>query len=197
MEAPVVVSKGRDLTGAKNQGRCSLAGGIPIMENPPLAQALYRTCRGRPGHTRETLHRRRRNPGRDIPSPSQGAAAGSDCGRESKARGARIEMNDKTGWLATFRGMGTEWLLPAAAVAMVFVMLVPLPSMVLDLLLAVSLTVSVMVLLTALNILKPVEFSVFPSLLLLLTLAPLVAGIWRVAAGFCCTATKGRPPPDG
>ena len=79
-------------------------------------------------------------------------------------------MNDKTGWLATFRGMGTEWLLPAAAVAMVFVMLVPLPSMVLDLLLAVSLTVSVLVLLTALNILKPVEFSVFPSLLLLLTL---------------------------
>ena len=105
-------------------------------------------------------------------------------------------MNDKTGWLATFRGMGTEWLLPAAAVAMVFVMLVPLPSMVLDLLLAVSITVSVLVLLTALHILKPVEFSVFPSLLLLLTLAPLVARIWRVAAAFCCTAAKGRLPPD-
>jgi len=79
-------------------------------------------------------------------------------------------MKGKTGWLTAFRGMGSDWLLPAAAVAMVFVMLVPLPSLVLDLLLAVSLTASVLVLLTALNILKPVEFSVFPSLLLLLTL---------------------------
>jgi flagellar biosynthesis protein FlhA len=66
--------------------------------------------------------------------------------------------------------MGSDWLLPSAAVAMVFVMLVPVPSLVLDLLLALSLTASVLVLLTALNILKPVEFSVFPSLLLLLTL---------------------------
>ncbi len=79
-------------------------------------------------------------------------------------------MNGKPGWLASLRGMGSDWLLPTAAVAMVFVMLVPVPSLLLDLLLALSLTVSVLVLLTALNILKPVEFSVFPSLLLLLTL---------------------------
>src|SRR5271165_4010467 len=79
-------------------------------------------------------------------------------------------MKDKPGWLTAFRGMGSDWLLPSAAVAMVFVMLVPVPSLVLDLLLALSLTASVLVLLTALNILKPVEFSVFPSLLLLLTL---------------------------
>jgi len=75
-----------------------------------------------------------------------------------------------SGWLASFWGTGSDWLLPGAAVAMVFVMLVPVPSLVLDLLLALSLTASVLVLLTALNILKPVEFSVFPSLLLLLTL---------------------------
>jgi flagellar biosynthesis protein FlhA len=79
-------------------------------------------------------------------------------------------MKEPMDWWASIRGMGSEWLLPAAAVAMVFVMLVPLPSIVLDLLLALSLTASVLVLLTALNILKPVEFSVFPSLLLLLTL---------------------------
>jgi flagellar biosynthesis protein FlhA len=79
-------------------------------------------------------------------------------------------MKEKPGWLKLFRGMGSDWLLPAAAVAMVFVMLVPVPSLILDLLLALSLTASVLVLLTALNILKPVEFSVFPSLLLMLTL---------------------------
>jgi flagellar biosynthesis protein FlhA len=63
-----------------------------------------------------------------------------------------------------------EWIVPVAAVSLVFVMLVPLPSVVLDLLLAVSLAAGVVVLLAALNILRPAQFSVFPSLLLLLTL---------------------------
>jgi len=49
-------------------------------------------------------------------------------------------------------------------------MLVPLPSFILDLLLTLSITASVLVLLTAIQILRPVEFSVFPSLILLLTL---------------------------
>ncbi len=73
------------------------------------------------------------------------------------------------GWLARLARSG-EWVIPVAAVSMVFVMLVPLPSILLDLLLTVSITASVLVLLTAVQILKPVEFSVFPSLLLLLTL---------------------------
>ena len=63
-----------------------------------------------------------------------------------------------------------DWIVPAAAVSLVFVMLVPLPSFVLDILLAFSMTASVLVLLTALQILRPAEFSVFPSLLLLMTL---------------------------
>ncbi len=66
--------------------------------------------------------------------------------------------------------LSIEWLVPAAAVSMVFVMLIPLPSLLLDVLLAFSMTASVLVLLTALQILKPSQFSVFPSLLLLLTL---------------------------
>ncbi|HEY0795051.1 MAG TPA: FHIPEP family type III secretion protein, partial [Acidisarcina sp.] len=71
--------------------------------------------------------------------------------------------------MAFFRASG-EWIIPIAAVSMVFVMLVPLPSFLLDLLLTISITASVLVLLTAIQILKPVQFSVFPSLLLLLTL---------------------------
>ncbi|MGH9539568.1 MAG: flagellar biosynthesis protein FlhA [Terriglobales bacterium] len=63
-----------------------------------------------------------------------------------------------------------EWVIPVAAVGMVFVMLVPMPSLLLDLLLATSITASVLVLLSALHILRPAQFSVFPSLLLLLTL---------------------------
>src|SRR5882762_10201133 len=63
-----------------------------------------------------------------------------------------------------------DWVVPTAAVSMVFVMLVPVPSFVLDILLAFSMTASVLVLLTALQILRPAQFSVFPSLLLLMTL---------------------------
>jgi flagellar biosynthesis protein FlhA len=64
----------------------------------------------------------------------------------------------------------TEWIMPIAAVGMVFVMLVPLPSILLDVFLALSMTISVLVLLSAIQILRPSQFSVFPSLLLLLTL---------------------------
>src|SRR5689334_14452051 len=63
-----------------------------------------------------------------------------------------------------------DWVVPAAAVSMILVMLVPLPSFILDILLAFSMTASVLVLLTALQILRPAQFSVFPSLLLLMTL---------------------------
>jgi len=63
-----------------------------------------------------------------------------------------------------------DWIVPAAGVTMVFVMLVPLPSFILDILLALSMTASVLVLLTALQLLRPAQFSVFPSLLLLMTL---------------------------
>jgi flagellar biosynthesis protein FlhA len=63
-----------------------------------------------------------------------------------------------------------EWIMPVAAVTLVFIMLVPLPSLLLDLLLATSMTISVLVLLSAIQILRPSQFSVFPSLLLLLTL---------------------------
>ena len=71
--------------------------------------------------------------------------------------------------MSSLRASG-DWIIPTAAVALVFVMLVPLPSIILDLLLTLSITASVLVLLTAIQILRPTQFSVFPSLILLLTL---------------------------
>lgn len=69
-------------------------------------------------------------------------------------------------------GLG-DWAVPLAAVCMIFVLLVPMPSFVLDLLLTCSLAASILVLLTAIQVLRPVQFSVFPSLILLLTLTRL------------------------
>ena len=79
-------------------------------------------------------------------------------------------MADNPATLPLARNQVVEWAIPVAAVALVFVMLVPMPSFLLDILLATSITASVLVLLSAMHILRPAQFSVFPSLLLLLTL---------------------------
>ena len=71
-------------------------------------------------------------------------------------------MTKKTGLISSIRA-SSDWFIPTGAVALVFVMLVPLPSFVLDLLLTFSIMASVLVLLTAIQILRPVQFSVFPS----------------------------------
>ncbi|MFZ1084287.1 MAG: flagellar biosynthesis protein FlhA [Terracidiphilus sp.] len=63
-----------------------------------------------------------------------------------------------------------EYVLPLAAISMIFVMLVPLPAAGLDLLLAISMAASIIVFLSAMQIRRAVELSVFPTLLLLLTL---------------------------
>ncbi len=59
---------------------------------------------------------------------------------------------------------------PLAVLAIVLAMVAPLPSFLLDILIATNITLSVVVLLVAMYILKPVEFSVFPTTLLLMTL---------------------------
>ncbi len=87
-------------------------------------------------------------------------------------------MKAKT--LLTFLNSFGEWAVPLAAVCMIFVLLVPLPPFVLDLLLTGSIAVSVLVLLTAIQVLRPVQFSVFPSVILLLTLT-------RLALDLACT----------
>jgi len=63
-----------------------------------------------------------------------------------------------------------DYVLPLAAISMIFVMLVPVPAAVLDLLLALSIAASMIVFLSAVQIRRAVELSVFPTLLLLLTL---------------------------
>ena len=57
--------------------------------------------------------------------------------------------------------------------AVVLLMIVPLPPLILDLLLSVDIGLSVVLLLTVIYVKQPVEFNVFPSLLLLLTLVRL------------------------
>lgn len=70
-----------------------------------------------------------------------------------------------------------DYLLPIGAISVIFVMLIPLPAAVLDLLLALSMAASVIVFLASVQIRRAVELSVFPTLLLLLTLFRLALNI--------------------
>jgi flagellar biosynthesis protein FlhA len=70
-----------------------------------------------------------------------------------------------------------EYILPLGAISVIFVMLIPLPAAGLDLLLALSMAASIIVFLSAMQIRRAVELSVFPTLLLLLTLFRLALNI--------------------
>jgi flagellar biosynthesis protein FlhA len=59
--------------------------------------------------------------------------------------------------------------IPAAVVGLIGLMVVPLHPLLLDLLISLSVSLSMIVLLTALHVRSPLSFSVFPSVLLLLT----------------------------
>src|SRR5690606_39741015 len=67
-------------------------------------------------------------------------------------------------------GASTETWLALGVVIIVALLVVPLPPVVLDALLALSLALSIVVLVVTLSTGDPLEFSAFPSLLLLLTL---------------------------
>jgi flagellar biosynthesis protein FlhA len=70
-----------------------------------------------------------------------------------------------------------ELILPIAIIASVLVIMVPLPPALLDVLLAANIAISVIVLLTTIYVRTPLDFSIFPSLLLATTLARLVLNV--------------------
>lgn len=67
--------------------------------------------------------------------------------------------------------------LPLSIVASVLVILVPLPTAMMDLLLSANITIAVIMLLTTIYVRTPLEFSIFPSLLLATTLFRLVLNV--------------------
>jgi flagellar biosynthesis protein FlhA len=71
----------------------------------------------------------------------------------------------------------TDVLLAGGVLGVLLIMMVPLPTWLMDLLLAANITAGILILLTSLYVLKPLEFSVFPSLLLLTTLFRLALNV--------------------
>ena len=71
-------------------------------------------------------------------------------------------MASTQGFAASLKANGADWIIPAFTVSLVFVMLVPLPSFILDLLLTLSITISVLVLLSAVQICGRYSFPFSP-----------------------------------
>lgn len=78
---------------------------------------------------------------------------------------ARPSGRDMFGWF-----MRGEVALALGVVLIICLLIIPMSSFILDLLLAISITGSVLVLMTALLIKKPLDFAVFPTVLLVVTL---------------------------
>jgi len=78
-----------------------------------------------------------------------------------------------SGFAANWR----EFVVPLGVLAIVLAMITPLPPFLMDILISANITLSVIVLLVALYITKPVDFSVFPTTLLLMTLFRLALNI--------------------
>ena len=188
MEAPKVLAKGRNLLAEEIKAEARWAG-VPIIENPPLARSLYRSVEvGQPipvdlyaavaailaylyrqrveAEMRERRAReaREREPGqRRGPQPAPtGRTAIQRRHRDEHSRTGHAVPCPPHSILQRLR----EYVLPLAAISVIFVMLVPLPAAALDFLLALSMAASIIVFLSAVQIRRAVELSVFPTLLL-------------------------------
>jgi flagellar biosynthesis protein FlhA len=80
------------------------------------------------------------------------------------------------GWLQLFLKY-REMILPTSIIACLVVIIVPLPPGILDVLLAANITVAVIILLTTMHIGSPLEFNVFPTLLVATTFSRLVLNV--------------------
>jgi flagellar biosynthesis protein FlhA len=106
--------------------------------------------------------------------PFAGVAASAPAGRTPGSALSDVIQGGATaaggGWAQRLLRSARDLVLPIAAISVVFVMLVPMPAVLLDLLLALSMAAAVLVFLSAVQVRRAVDFSVFPTLLLLLTL---------------------------
>jgi len=92
---------------------------------------------------------------------------------------------------------GQDLILPIAIISSVLVILVPLPTALMDVLLAGNITISVIVLLTTIYVRSPLEFNIFPSLLLATTLARLVLNVATTRLILTRTAEDGLNAAGG
>ena len=68
-------------------------------------------------------------------------------------------------------------IIPASVMGILLMMIMPVPRMLLDFLISLNITLSIIIMMVSMYILQPVNFSVFPSLLLIITLFRLALNV--------------------
>jgi flagellar biosynthesis protein FlhA len=112
--------------------------------------------------------------------PAIGVQASSAARLAGKSAPRRTGHGDaaKAGGLGGLKNANwAEMAIPIAVLSIVLAMITPLPSFVLDILISANITMSVIVLMVAMYITKPADFSIFPTTLLLMTLFRLALNI--------------------
>jgi flagellar biosynthesis protein FlhA len=71
----------------------------------------------------------------------------------------------------------SQFVVPVSVVMIILMMVVPLPAILIDVLIAANITVALIIVLTSMYVKRPLDFSVFPSILLIMTLFRLALNI--------------------
>jgi flagellar biosynthesis protein FlhA len=123
----------------------------------------------------------------ETAAPAAGAAAA--AGNAPAAPGS-VVLNEM--WQTLRRG---EIGLAMGILVILTLLILPMPPMMLDVFLAISIIFSVLVLMTGLFIQKPLEFSSFPTVLLIATMLRLGLNLGSTRLILAQTATKAPPRP--
>jgi len=111
-------------------------------------------------------------------SAVSGAAMEANTGAPPQQRAHSGKVALAPGFAASFPKVSWgDLAVPLAVLGVVVAMITPLPPALLDILISANITLSVVIMLVAMYITRPVEFSVFPTTLLLMTLFRLALNI--------------------
>lgn len=106
-------------------------------------------------------------------------------------------MDGSSGSLQAFLRRNLNLIFPVLFISSILVIVVPMYPALLDLLLAGNITVAVVILMTTIHVKKPLEFSVFPALLLGTTLSRLVLNVASTRLILSGASTRGTEAAGG
>ncbi|MGC4120559.1 MAG: flagellar biosynthesis protein FlhA [Myxococcales bacterium] len=157
-KAPRVTAKGKGVL-AEKMRELARENGVPIVQDIPLARLLYKRVKV----------------GREVPAQTYKAVAAvlafvyRITGKSFRSPGMSAS-DPATGAPGPGKGVTAQTALAFAVLGVLSILILPVPPLIVDLLLALSIGLSVLMLLVALGLKRPLDFSVFPSLLLIATL---------------------------
>ena len=157
--APQVLAKGA-ASMARQMRELAYRSGVPVVQNPPLARALYKE-----------VEQDAYVPERWYPQVAKILVWVRKPSAPSSAKGGPVSaMGSRMNALRRLFGPHVDLLLVALVVGVLMVLFAPVAPGLLDFLILANFSFALLILLLTFYMARPVEFSTFPSLLLIATL---------------------------